>query len=87
MIDLFHRVTPWTTKSHIKKVNLLSTIFLLKKLTSPEYYLKRKRVKRISLVRMVVYRLINYVIDLRLKYKFYHLPVEKILFDNYLVRK
>jgi anaerobic magnesium-protoporphyrin IX monomethyl ester cyclase len=80
-VDFSHKSTPWTTKSHMKKVLLLKKLVVLKKIISPEY-VKSKHSKVHTLIsRLGLYQLLNLWIDIRLKYKFYYLPFERLLLN------
>jgi radical SAM superfamily enzyme YgiQ (UPF0313 family) len=79
-VDLAHRVTPWTTSAHINKVLLLSKLFILKKITSQEYVESKKNRKYYLIKFLGWHRLMGFWIDFRLKYKFYFLPWERIIF-------
>lgn len=81
-INLDTFAAPWMTNSHKKKVLFLRKLFLLKKLSSQEYFDKKaKNNKKIYWLKKIGLNMIlGGIIDFRLRAKFLFLPFEKLLF-------
>lgn len=88
MFGLTDITTPWTNKSHIKKVLLLKDLFVLKRIISKEHLKFKKSWKHSLLKKLGIYFLLNWWIDLRFKYQFYFFPIERILsfYQNQKIR-
>jgi len=81
-IDLNSVTVPWITSSHKNKVLFLRQLFLLKKLFSSEYFDKKAETnKKLRwLKKTKINKILETVIDFRLRTKFLYFPVEKLIF-------
>lgn len=80
-VDLDNKVTPWTDQQHVNKVLLLEKLFILKKITSRQYLeTKSSRYYKIF-KKLKITNLLNWWVTLRLKYQFYFLPFERLIFS------
>ncbi|MFH1822956.1 MAG: radical SAM protein [Patescibacteria group bacterium] len=82
-IDLNTQTVPWADKSHVNKVLLLNDLFVLKKITSPQYLKEKKYkgAKHFILKYLGLCSALNWWVTLRLKYKIYFFPFERLLFS------
>lgn len=88
-INLTTLKTPWVSLAHRNKVIFLRQLFLLKKLTSDEYFgEKAKHNKKLQWLKTLkAHQVINKFIDWRFRTKFFGLPFEKLLFPMMKVLK
>jgi len=83
-IDHEDHVTPWVTKNHQKKVELVRKLFVLKKLSSDEYFAKKVSSNRkiYWIAKFRLNKVLNRFVDFRFRTKFFFLPVENVLFSG-----
>lgn len=80
-IDLSNKVTPWTHKTHVKKVLLLQKLFIIRRATSKELVNKRRGWKHTILKRTCVYSMVHRWVTFRMKHKWYFFSFENYLFS------
>ena len=82
-ISLNIRSVPWVNDEHMKRIKLLNDIFVLRKITSPEYVKLKKGKSSLHyiLIYLGIYKMVNLFVLFRLKFKFYFLPIERLLFS------
>lgn len=80
-VDLDNKVTPWTSKQHVNKVLLLEKLFILKKITSSKYLETKSSGYYKIFKKLKITNLLNWWVTLRLKYRFYFLPYERLIFS------
>ncbi|OGF26055.1 hypothetical protein A2303_04615 [Candidatus Falkowbacteria bacterium RIFOXYB2_FULL_47_14] len=80
--DLNTQTVPWADRNHTNKAILLNDLFVLKKITSIEYFKSRQntKLKHYILRYSGLPTLLNWWITFRLKHKIYLFPFERILF-------
>jgi radical SAM superfamily enzyme YgiQ (UPF0313 family) len=81
-LDLANLNTPWVDSSHKRKVLFLRKLFLLKKLSSDEYFSQKAKTNRkiYWLYKLRAHKALGALIDFRLRTKFLSFPFEKWLF-------
>jgi len=81
-INLTTLKTPWVSSAHKRKVIFLRKLFLLKKLTSDEYFgEKTKSNKKLHWIKVLgLNKALSKFIDFRFRVKFFYFPVEELLF-------
>lgn len=81
-IDLNTVTVPWITNAHEKKVLFLRQLFLLKKLSCSEYFDKKAETNKMIywLKKIKINKILENLIDFRLRSKFFYFPVEKLVF-------
>lgn len=81
-IELKNHTTPWVPKSHIRKIGLLNKLFVLKKISSDEYFVEKikagsKFYKKFQwLQKMRINKILNLLVDFRLRTKILFFPFE-----------
>lgn len=81
-VNLDTVTVPWITNSHKKKVLFLRQLFLMKKLFSTEYIDKKAETNKKAywLKQTKINKILEKLIDFRLRFKFLNLPIEKLIF-------
>jgi len=88
-VNLTTLKTPWVSAAHKRKVIFLRKLFLLKKLTSDEYFgEKAKNNKKLHWLKALgLNKALNKFIGFRLHAKFFYLPFEELFFPMMRILK
>ncbi len=84
-VHLTSLVTPWVTKAHKNKTVFLNQLFVLKKISSDEYFLEKiksgstfyRKIQWAQKLRLNIF--LNLIIDFRFRTKFFLFPLESWL--------